>query len=95
MSRRSGPQGHAMLQSRDRRLAEGIVECTHRLVDLAQRHAWQEATTLLSTRRFLVAGLRKNSSSGRHASCNAALRSAVAESDRVLVALLPMGAKSA
>jgi hypothetical protein len=77
-----------MTTSRQRFLAEAVVAITGRLVGLAMNQAWAEMPKALRERRGLLEDLEREPRHGQHeANCVAALRSAVAESERVLVQL--------
>ena len=77
-----------MLPSRQRFLAEAVVAMTGRLVGQAMDQAWTQMPDTLRERRGLLADLERAQRGCQHeASCVAALRSAVQESERVLTAL--------
>jgi hypothetical protein len=70
---------------RQRFLAEGVVAMTGRLVGQAMDQAWGDVARTVRARRRLLADLERAQEGGTHeASCVAALRSAVLESERVL-----------
>ena len=70
---------------RQRFLAESVVTLTRRLVGMALRQSWAEIPAVLQERRGLLADLERTARQGSHeASCIAALRGAVAESERTL-----------
>jgi hypothetical protein len=61
---------------------------TRRLVGQAMNQAWADVARTRRTRRRLLADLERDQRGGQHeASCLAALRGAVIESERVLVQL--------
>lgn len=77
-----------MTSTRQRFLAEAVNAMTARLVGQAMNHAWSEIPQTLRERRGLLDDLEREPRHGPHeASCVAALRSAVAESERVLAQL--------
>ncbi len=70
---------------RQRFLAEGVVAMTGRLVGQAMEQAWGDVARTMRARRRLLADLERGQQGSPHeASCVAALRSAVLESERVL-----------
>ncbi len=70
---------------RQRFLAEGVVAMTGRLVGQAMEQAWGDVARTMRARRRLLADLELGQQGSQHeASCVAALRSAVLESERVL-----------
>ncbi|MCU0759130.1 MAG: hypothetical protein MUF07_08035 [Steroidobacteraceae bacterium] len=82
------PRRRHMTSSRQRRLAEAVVAMTGRLVGLAMEQHWAAVPQVLRERRGLLDDLEREPRHGAHqASCVAALRSAVAESERVLAQL--------
>jgi hypothetical protein len=77
-----------MTSTRQRLLAEAVVAMTGRLVGLAMHRHWGDLPAALRERRGLLDDLEREPRHGPHqASCVAALRSAVAESERVLAQL--------
>lgn len=77
-----------MTSSRQRFLAEAVVAATGQLVGMAMTGAWHDLPRALRDRRGLLDDLEREPRHGaQEASCVAALRSAVAESERVLVQL--------
>jgi hypothetical protein len=89
----AGRQRRTRLDSpRQRFLAEGVVAMTGRLVGQAMDHAWGDVARTERARRRLLADLERAQQGGQHeASCVAALRSAVLESERVLSQLRRVG----
>lgn len=86
----SAPSGRRrrMTSARQRFLAEAVVAVTGRLVGMAMSQSWADIPHALSERRGLLADLEREPRQGSHdASCIAALRSAVTESERVLAQL--------
>jgi hypothetical protein len=81
-----------MDSTRQRFLAEGVVAMTGRLVGQAMDQAWGEVARTVRARRRLLADLEGAQQGCQHeASCVAALRSAVLESERVLSQLRKIG----
>ena len=77
-----------MTSSRQRFLAEAVVAATGQLVGMAMDGAWQELSRALRDRLGLLDDLEREPRHGaQEASCVAALRSAVTESERVLAQL--------
>lgn len=74
--------------STQRILADGVVAMTLSLVGQARKGHWDEVTQTLHARRSLLAELELATPSSSHGvSCVAALRSAVIESEGVVVLL--------
>lgn len=70
---------------RQRFLAEGVVAMTGRLVGQAMDQDWGDVARTMRARRRLLADLERAQQGSQHeASCVAALRSAVLESEGVL-----------
>ena len=77
-----------MTTSRQRFLAEAVLAATGRLVGQARDGAWEDIPRTLRERRELLDDLEREPRHGAlESSCVAALRSAVAESERVLTEL--------
>lgn len=78
------PTPHSGLSMPRRRLAARVLDATESLTQLAAHRDWHAVADLLAHRRALVAGLEAGRLGPDELQCLAALRAAVAESDRAL-----------
>lgn len=81
---RVSPASRSALSMPRRRIAARVLDVTESLTHLAAHCDWHAVTDMLAHRRALIVGLHAGRPGPDELQCLAALRAAVAESDRAL-----------